>query len=376
MMLRCKSIVLGAIVVLAALAAPTVGQDWAGRGRAHGQAKDPQGNPLEGVKITLHMANHPDSGPEPVYTNKKGRWAVGGLTGGAWTVLLDLEGYMPSQGSVQISEFDSSDPIEVVMDPNPFASIGVGDTLLETGQYAAARVEYEKALPHLEPEGAARLRSRIGDTFLAESNYDAARQEYESALPYIESREQAHIRLQMANSYQAEQRFGEAREEYEKVLPLLEPDGQVQVLATIARSYDVEDNRDQAIATLERALEIKPGDVQLIPLLADLLTRAGREVEAQEYLAQLPEDAELPADMVLNIGIRFYNDGDMEQAYEYFNRAVAQNPDLAETYYYRGVVRLGRGENDLAKTDFNKLLELEPDTPRKEEVLEFLDFLE
>lgn len=375
-MLRCKLFVLGAIALLSVLAVPTWGQDWAGRGRAHGSVKGPDGNPLEGVKVKLHMSGDPDSGPEPVYTDKKGRWAAGGLAGGAWTVLLDLEGYLPSQGSVHISEFDPGEPIKVVLEPNPFASIGVGDSLLESGDYAAARVEYEKALPLLEPEGAARLRSRIGDTYLAEGDYEAARKEYEQALTHIEPGEQAHIRLQMANSYQSEQRFTEARAEYEKVLPLLEPDGQVQVLATVARSYDLENNRDQAIATLERALEIKPGDAQLLPLIADLLTRAGREVEAQEYLTQLPEDAELPADMVLNIGIRFYNDGNMDQAYEHFNRAVAQNPDLAETYYYRGLVRLSRGENDLAKADFLKLLELEPDTPRKAEVQEFLDFLE
>lgn len=375
-MLRCRLLTFGTIVALTFLTVPASSQDWAGRGRAHGSVKDPQGNPLEGVKVKLHMAGDPDSGPEPVYTNKKGRWAVGGLAGGGWTVLLDLEGYMPSQGAVQISEFDPGEPIDVVLEPNPFASIGVGDTLLESGQYAAARAEYEKALPLLEPAGAARLRSRIGDTYLAEGNYDAARREYEAALPHIEPGEQAHIRLQMANSYQAEERFDEARAEYEKVLPLLDPDGQVQVLATVARSYDVQDNRDQAIATLERALEIKPGDAVILPLIADLLTRAGREVEAQQYLAQLPDDAELPADMVLNIGIRFYNDGDMDQAYEYFNRAVSQNPNLAETYYYRGLVRLSRSENDLAKADFLKLLELEPDTPRKAEVQEFLDFLE
>ncbi|MGB5816357.1 MAG: tetratricopeptide repeat protein, partial [Thermoanaerobaculia bacterium] len=196
------------------------------------------------------------------------------------------------------------------------------------------------------------------------------------ALPHIEPGEQAHIRLQVANSYQLEGRHSEARQAYEEVLPLLAAEGRAEVLVAVARSYDQEGNRDQAIATLERGLELNPGNVDLLQVIADLLTRAGREVEAQEYLAQVPDDVDMPADLLLNIGIRFYNDGDMDQAYDHFNRALEQNPDLAETYYYRGVVYLGRGENEQARADFHKLLELEPDTPRAEEVKEFLKYLE
>ncbi|TNF75650.1 MAG: tetratricopeptide repeat protein, partial [Acidobacteria bacterium] len=293
-----------------------------------------------------------------------------------WMVLLDMEGYQPSQGTVQVSQFSPNEKVQVVLNPDPFASIGVGDKLLEAGRFAEARVEYEKAIPNLEPAPAARLRSRIGDTYLAEDNYTAARREYDQALPHIEPGEQAHIRLQIANSYQLEGRQSEARQAYQDLLPLLGPDGQAEVLVAIARSFDQEDKRDEAIATLERGLELNPGNVEMLQVIADLLTRAGREVEAQEYLAQVPDDVEMPADLLLNIGIRFYNEGDMDQAYDHFNRALEQNPDLAETYYYRGVVYLGRGENEQAKADFHKLLELDPDTPRAEEVNEFLKYLE
>lgn len=371
-----KRVVLSAIILSFGLTAATEAQVWTGRGRLQGVVKGPDGDPIEGVKVTLRHADDPDSGPEPVYTNAKGRWAQGGLAGGAWTVLLDMEGYQPSQGSVRVSEFTPNESLDVALEPDPFASIGVGDTLLESGQFAAARVEYEKAMPNLELTAAARLRSRIGDTYLAEGDYSAARREYEQALPHIEPGEQAHIRLQIANSYQLEGRNSEARQAYEEVLPLLAVEGQAEVLVAVARSYDQEGNRDQAITTLERGLELNPGNAELLQVIADLLTRAGREMEAQEYLAQVPEDVEMPADLILNIGIRFYNDGDMDQAYDHFNRALEQNPELAETYYYRGVVYLGRGENDHAKADFHKLLELEPDSPRVEEVKEFLKYLE
>ena len=33
--------------------------------------------------------------------------------------------------------------------------------------------------------------------------------------------------------------------------------------------------------------------------------------EAEKYMDMLPEDVELPTDMVLNMGIRLYNEGEM-----------------------------------------------------------------
>ena len=375
-MLQRKLVVLAVSVVVLGLAIPGVAQDWAGRGRAHGQVRDPEGTPLEGVQVTLRLSTDLEAGPDPVQTNSKGRWAVGGLKGGLWTVIIDMEGFMGSQGQVRVAEGSPTEAIVISLTRDPFASIGVGDRLLEAGDYAGARAEYQKALPNLEPGPAARLRSRIGDTYLEEGNLAAARSEYEQALAHIELGEQAHIRLQMANSYQREERYTEAREEYKRALPLLSPEGQAEVLKTVARSHDLEGNRDQAIATLERAVEVKPDDSQLLMLIADLLTRADREVEAKEYLSRLPEDVELPADMLLNIGIRFYNEGEIEEAYTHFNRAAEQNPNLAETYYYRGLVRVSRGENDPAKADFHKLLELEPDSEHAPEAKEFLQYLD
>ncbi len=49
---------------------------------------------------------------------------------------------------------------------------------------------------------------------------------------------------------------------------------------------------------------------------------------------------------------------------------------MATALYYRGLVYLGRGENDLAAVDLRKFLELEPDSPKAAEAKEFLSYLE
>jgi Flp pilus assembly protein TadD len=180
----------------------------------------------------------------------------------------------------------------------------------------------------------------------------------------------------MANSYQGEGKYAAARSEYEALLPGLTPEGKAQVLMTIAQGYGAEENINGAIDTLIRANNASPGNTQILQLLADLLMREGRDAEAQEYMAQLPEDAELPTDMVLNMGIRLYNEGNMAEAIDFFERAVAEHPEEPEAYYYRGLTYLSQGRNDDAMSDLNKVLELDPASSHRAEIEEFLKFLE
>ncbi len=363
------------LALAAALCLPVLAQEWAGRGRAQGVVKDEEGNPIEGVSVTLRMGDLPD-GPEAVATNDKGRWAAGGLAGGDWTALIEKQGYLGAQGPVHVTEFGAAQSFEVRLTPDPGAAIDVGETLFAEGNYAAARAEYEKALPDMTADRAAALRSRIGDSYLAEGNRAAARAEYELALADIGPEGKAHILLQIANSHQQEQNWSAARAAYEQVVPLLPPDDQVRILQQVARNYDAEENRAGAIATLERALTIAPDHPTLLQLIADLLSREGRDDEAEAYLARIPADADLPPDMLLNAGIRHYNEGDMETALQHFDRVVQQDAGVADAYYYRGLVYLGLQRNAEARADLERLLEMDPDNAHAAEARDFLSYLD
>lgn len=370
------ALLLCSTLIAVTVATPALGQDWAGRGRAQGKVVDESGEPVEGAVVTLRQPASPDEGPEPVTSNAKGRWSVLGLAGGPWRVLIDADGYLPSEGSIAVNPFQAAPPIEITLQRNPTDAVNKGEALLEAGDYAGARAEYQKAMADMEPIAAARVRSRVGDTYLAEGDYAAARAEYEKAIPMIPPEEQTHLLLQIGNSYQQEGNFDAARQAYEKVLPKLQPEGQAQILLAIARGHDQAGQRNEAIAALEKAVELDPQNSDLIQLLADLLSRAGREEEARAYLDQLPEDTALPSDMVLNLGIRLYNEGDAAKALTYFDRAVRENPEESEPLYYRGLAYLATQANDEATADFKKYLEMEPDGIRADEVKEFLSFLE
>ncbi len=364
------------LFLLAVGTLPAGAQEWSGRGRLNGTVLDENGNGLADSKITLYLPGQPEAGPEPFMTNKKGRWSFLGLRHGLWTVVIEVPGYKISEGTVKVNEFGSSDSVTIEMVPNPYSSIDVGDRYLGEGDYANARAEYEKALEHLEPQNRAQLRSRIADTYISEGNIEAARAEYKRALPDLAPGEQVHVRLRLADTYFQEGAYDQARNQYSEVANQLEGPEKAQIQLKIAQSYGLEQNNLAAIAALEAALELSPGEPAILQLIADLLSREGRDEEAEAYLAQMPEGVDVPIDLVMNIGIRDYNNGDLEGALERFNQAVEAHPEMPEVYYYRGLVHLNQGDNDAARADFDKLLEIAPDHAKAAEVQEFLKYIQ
>lgn len=363
------------LALVTALAAPAAAQDWAGRGRANGQVVDEKGDPVAGAKVTLHRPGQPDAGPEPETTEGDGRWAFGGVGGGGWTVVVEKEGYLTSEGTIRVNEFAPAAPIKIELQRDAFSGIQTGQELIEQGRYAEARAHFEQVLPEMEPHQQAQLRALIGTTYFEEGNFEAARQAYEQGLPGLEADEQLGVHLRLGDAYLRLDRFAEARKAYEAALQGLPGEGRAQVLLAIARTHDLEGDRSQAIADVERVLEQEPGNVQALQLIADLLGREGREEEAQTYLDRVPESEEIPVDILLNQGIRFYNDENLDRALENFERVIRRQPETADAYYYRGLVHLRNDDNAAALADFEKHLELDPDSQYAADARQFVEYL-
>ena len=154
----------GALLLLVAAAAPARAADWSGRGRVNGVVTDDATKkPIAGAQVTLRRGEGPDQGPAPLKTDKKGHWGYLGLTGGAWYVKIEAEGYVPSEGSIKVDEFGVNPQIQISLrtmasvapkeDPALAGlqkSLDNADSLLQQKKPAEARAEYEKALPQLE----------------------------------------------------------------------------------------------------------------------------------------------------------------------------------------------------------------------------------
>ena len=94
-------------LALLLVASDVVAQSWAGKGRLRGSVKTEDGKPIEGAEVLLFMGEK-GNGPDPIYTNKKGKWEYLGLTGGDFTIQVTAEGYIPSEGVVGVAEYGSN----------------------------------------------------------------------------------------------------------------------------------------------------------------------------------------------------------------------------------------------------------------------------
>jgi tetratricopeptide (TPR) repeat protein len=323
------------VTALLVAATPVSAQSWAGKGRLQGEIRDENGKPIEGATITLRKGTErvdpKADGPKSIKTNKNGKWSTLGLAGGAWGILIEKEGYAPSEGQVSVNEFAVAQPININL--KSMATL-----------QAAAQAEAAKAGKSIEPSGNAK----------------------------------AKVALEKAAAAQQAGRYAEARTGFEEGLGLLEeadPSVRLSVLRAIADTYAKEGNQAQAIATLERALQVDPTDAVSLQIIATTLISQGKEKEAEAYIARLPQGVKIDPDTLLNTGIKAYNDKDLNGALERFNRVVQENPDLANAYYYRGLTYLGLNKSAEAKTDFEKVLQLEPGHPSADEIREYIKAL-
>ena len=75
---------------------------WRGDGNARGRVRDAEGQPLGGARVVLRLDADPSSGPPEVRTNENGRWAIAGLAGGLWRIVIEAEGHVTSYGRLMV----------------------------------------------------------------------------------------------------------------------------------------------------------------------------------------------------------------------------------------------------------------------------------
>jgi tetratricopeptide (TPR) repeat protein len=312
-------LLLAALLLVAGV--PVQGQSWAGRGRLQGSVKDESGKPVEGAKVTLRMGTDrvdpKTDGPPDLTTDKNGKWSTLGLAQGAWGILIEKQGFMLSEGQVKVNEFGPAQPINVVLKVIPKEII--------------QKAEQESAAGH------AKAAIERGNALLNEGKYADARAAYQEGMAKLEDK-------------------------------TLHP----AILRAIADTYYRENKVDQAIEALKQALALAPDDVDTLRLITTILVSAGREAEAQAYMAKLPQGATLDPNTVLNVGIKAFNEGKMDQALAQFDRAVKENPSLPDAYYFRALVYMNQGKNAEAKADLQKLLELDPNSKYAADAKAFL----
>jgi tetratricopeptide (TPR) repeat protein len=155
--------------------------------------------------------------------------------------------------------------------------------------------------------------------------------------------------------------YEEARKEYEKVLAM-RPDLATTVEQQIGFSYIQEKQYAKALEYLDKVLAADPSNTQIRAIAAQAALEGGMMDRARELLAGLDESKITNPDVFFNMGVNFLNAGQTDLAIEYFGKAIKVDPSYADAYYRRALGYLGQGKSAEAKSDFEKVVELQPDS--------------
>ena len=205
--------VLSASVVLALLlATPGKAQGWRGGEKLSGVVLDSEERPLAGARVEIAWGTEGAQGPEPRTTDERGRFAFLNLAPGLWRTVVSADGHVRSEGSVQVGGASgdlrivlrSLDEVAPTFAENRASVMGWlerGDSLLQQGQQAAARVEYEKALAVMPAASQPPVWRAVARSHLEERNTEDAVTALEKALlavPDDESTRRAFVELMAA----------------------------------------------------------------------------------------------------------------------------------------------------------------------------------
>jgi len=293
------------VALLAAAAIPVLAtaQDWKGtQGRFEGRVLDPDGKPIEGATVRLEL---PGRGGTTLKTDKKGKWAIGGVAAGRWNVDIEAAGFQKKQAYLMLaSELSRIPPMETrldrAVDPGPSAEVMAAlkdaDAAFEAERYPEARALYEKALA--DPKVAAQ---------------DAARK----AL---------HIR--------------------------------------IARALSQEGQYEKELEHLQAVLDMDPADTQILSLMAQEAIKGGMLEKGMGLLSKLDETSVKDPAVYFNVGVLLLNQQKQPEAIQYFTKSVIVDPAFVDGYFQRGLAYLGQQKMAEAKADFQKVMELAPGTPQ------------
>jgi tetratricopeptide (TPR) repeat protein len=320
---RVVAIALGALISAATLMAS---EDWRGNNRLAGNVVDKSnGKPVAGAKLKLRIQKGEKGGPDAT-TDGNGKWAVLGISSGAWNIDVEAPGYDLRQiGPVQLAEGQRIPPIKIELEPH-VAPPPVAETPVEP--------------PHEEV--------KIGGVAVSKDVADA---------------------VEAGNRLITEGKFKEAVVEFEKAYPTLSSN--VSLKMALARAYYGAGDLKKAIVLLDEAYKANP-DNSVAMLLANMLIEDGQIERGKEVIEKLPSGSVTDPNVYINMGITAMNKKQPGVAIEYFTKAIALDEKRYEGYYYRGLASIQMGKTKQAKPDLEKVLALAPESAEAKDAKEYL----
>ena len=292
----------GLLVVASLLAVavpPAMAQATAGR--MSGRVLDEAGEPLTDVVI---LAEAEGRRPIETVTDDSGRFSFIGFSSGEWEVTATLEGYQASAQFIRVSQQGAA--------TTNFSMLRIRSYFERMlGQEALAGLDAEALEADLE----------AADAAFDAQEYDAAIVGYNKLLTVLPGLTYLHMTI--GNAHRAKGDYETALASYEQLAG--DPERGEQVKVEIARTR-------LAMGDLDAAAGF-----------------AGTGVDASR------ED-------LYNLGEVDFVRGDLDAAAGWYEKAAMVDPDWEKPWFKLALVALNKGDIETAKQNFQKVVDLAPDS--------------
>lgn len=296
-------------------------QVWAQTGAIKGEVKDEQGNPIEGVQITIEGMNFKVS--YKVETDKKGKYFHGGVRlQGLYRVIAQKEGYQPAYYEKIKPGFGATNAVEVDFQlKKGKGRLDFSITEEEKKKLREEAAKKKKAFEEMNQE------FQQGRTMMDQGQYDEA--------------------IKLFNSAAAK-----------------DPK-QVAIWANLALAYDKAKQYEESVGAYNKAIELSPQDPGLFQNLGNVYSSMGDTEKAKEQYEKAAEiggatDPKAAAANYYNMGVTYINAGKNEEAAEALKKAIAADPTHSEAHYQLGIVYLGMNKMEEAVKELKTYIKLDP----------------
>ena len=391
------------------------------KGRLVGRVLDPDGNPVEGVRVTA-TSNDVPGFREVETTDMKGVFKVNfDEINVVYKYRFEKAGYQTLM-TEQMWRKDGTGRHDFTLYPGEAPTVGglapvsttspaitafnSGVEAYDDKDYAAAVAKFEEALEH-DPE----LRYAWGALSAAQlelKHYQEAAEAAEKAIALgsssdtvLRTRWEAYRNLgdeaKAAAAIQDLERAGRRTEEAKKVFNEavrlskagdlegafvrfqeaveIDPNLQVALLGVATTGLKIDRNAEAAAAA-EIILEEDPGNDQALRLRYNASLKIGDEDLIFDSLVGLAAvEPEMALDALWRLAVFAYDGSDMERAKERFGWVLEVEPNYPQCHYYLGLIYMNEGANEEAAKYFERFVELAPNDPEAATASELAAFL-